>query len=189
MEKPAKTFPTLGCCGLDCGLCPRYYTVGSSRCPGCAGPDFFEKHPSCGYITCCVKKHGLEACGQCEAFPCSRFETWLEDCAEHDSFVTHRQVATNLDFIRTQGLEGFLGQQAKRIDLLQKMIEAFDDGRSRSLYCIAATVLPIPELEAVVSTAAEKAASADVKVRAKALKASLEEVGERKGVELKLRKK
>ena len=58
---PIKKYPTIGVCGLDCGLCPRYYTIGPSRCPGCAGPDFFNKHPSCSFITCCVKKIGNKA--------------------------------------------------------------------------------------------------------------------------------
>jgi len=25
MNRPVKTYPTIGACGLDCGLCPRYY--------------------------------------------------------------------------------------------------------------------------------------------------------------------
>jgi hypothetical protein len=37
-EYHIKKYPTIGVCGLDCGLCPRYYTIGPSRCPGCAGP-------------------------------------------------------------------------------------------------------------------------------------------------------
>ncbi len=57
---PTRKYSTIGVCGLDCGLCPRYYTVGTSRCPGCCGPDFFNKHPSCSFITCCVKKKDLE---------------------------------------------------------------------------------------------------------------------------------
>src|SRR5512136_3302859 len=97
-EHPVKTFPTIGCCGIDCGLCPRYYTTGSSRCPGCAGPDFFEKHPSCGHITCCVKTRKLEVCSQCDEFPCSRFESW----ADGDSFVTHQKTLFNLDSIRRE---------------------------------------------------------------------------------------
>ena len=83
-ERPVKAHPTLGCCGLDCGLCPRYYTVGASRCPGCCGPGFFEKHPSCGYITCCVKRKNLEVCSQCDEFPCSRFAPWLFTITEED---------------------------------------------------------------------------------------------------------
>ena len=70
-----KTYPTIGCCGLDCGLCPRFYTVGHSRCPGCAGPDFFNKHPSCSFITCCVKKKNLEVCAECSEFPCPKFKS------------------------------------------------------------------------------------------------------------------
>lgn len=38
-----KKIYTLGCCGLDCGLCPRFYTEGSSRCPGCCGENFEKK--------------------------------------------------------------------------------------------------------------------------------------------------
>ncbi|HNR04634.1 MAG TPA: DUF3795 domain-containing protein, partial [Bacillota bacterium] len=47
-----KKIHTLGCCGLDCGLCPRFFTEGASRCPGCCGVDFENKHPSCSFITC-----------------------------------------------------------------------------------------------------------------------------------------
>ncbi len=124
-EHPVKTFPTIGCCGIDCGLCPRYHTAGSSRCPGCAGPDFFEKHPSCGYVTCCVKKKELEVCAQCDEFPCSKFESWLDNVEGYDSFATHQKHSSKLEFIRTHGLERFLEQQTKRIGLLQTMLDEF----------------------------------------------------------------
>jgi len=146
-ERPVKTYPTLGCCGLDCGLCPRYYTVGTSRCPGCSGPGFFDKHPSCGYITCCVKKKGLEVCAQCDEFPCSRFASRSVSAGEYDSVLTYKKVRPNLESIRVYGLEPFIERQRKRIRLLEKMLEGFDDGRSRSFYCIAATLLPIEALE------------------------------------------
>ena len=54
-----KQFFTVGCCGLDCGLCPRFYTQGSSRCPGC--------------------------CGECSDFPCPKFD---RETGAVDSFVT-----------------------------------------------------------------------------------------------------
>ena len=63
-----KQYSTIGCCGIDCGLCPRFYTQGSSACPGCGGKDFAEKHPSCGYLTCCSVKRNLEVCAQCNEF-------------------------------------------------------------------------------------------------------------------------
>jgi hypothetical protein len=106
-NKTLKKYPTLGCCGLDCGLCPRYYTVGSSRCPGCCGPDFYSKNPGCGFITCCVKKNNLEVCGECYDYPCQRFNDWLKNNA-YDSFLTHKKIGTNQDFIKKHSLEVFI---------------------------------------------------------------------------------
>ena len=193
-EQPVKTFPTIGCCGLDCGLCTRYYTEGASRCPGCAGPDFFDKMPSCGYISCCVKKRGLEVCAQCEEFPCSRFDHWLDSCAEYDSFVTHGRVKVNLDFVRAHGLDEFIQQQRKRIGLLERMLRDFNDGRSRSFYCIATTLLPIADLETSLAKAqkevmASKIGPDDTKSKAKILKGFLNVCAAGSGIELKLRKR
>ena len=30
-----REYPLFSACGLNCGLCPRFYTDGESRCPGC----------------------------------------------------------------------------------------------------------------------------------------------------------
>jgi hypothetical protein len=193
-EQPVKTYPTLGCCGLDCGLCPRYYTVGASRCPGCVGPDFFNKHPSCGYITCCVKKKGLEVCAQCDEFPCPKFASWLGKWELGDSFLTYQKIKPNLYFIKEQGLNKFLNQQKKRIKLLARMLQDFDDGRSKSFHCIAATLLPVVELESLLGEAgrklkAGKAESGDNKTRAEILRELLNDFAAKGGVELKLRHK
>jgi len=194
VERPVKKYPILGCCGLDCGLCPRYYTVGSSRCPGCAGPDFFGKHPSCGHITCCVKKKRREVCAQCDEFPCSKFAFWLDKLTLEDSFLTHQKIKSNLYFIKEQGLERFLEQQNKRIKLLERMLRDFDDGRSRSFYCIATALLPVTELEALLGEAERKikmdgVKSDDTKSKAKILKELLNGFAAKGGVELKLRRK
>ena len=193
-ERPIKNYPTIGCCGLDCGLCPRYYTIGSSKCPGCCGPDFFNKHPSCSYITCCVKKKRLEVCAQCSEFPCSKFESWLENGGEYDSFLTHKKAKPNLDFIRTYGLERFIKQQRKRIKLLEKMLKNFDDGRSKSFYCIATTLLPTTDLETSLEKTeqrlkADKIDLDDARIKSKILKEFLNESASRNKVELRLRKK
>jgi hypothetical protein len=148
-DRLEKKYPTLGVCGLDCGLCPRYYTQGLSRCPGCAGPGFFDKHPSCGFITCCVKKKGLEVCAECSDFPCDRFKTEAEyqQVKESSSYPSYRVVMWNLDTIKKDGLAGFVDQQKKRIRLLEKMIADFDDGRSRSFFCKAVCLRDLTSLE------------------------------------------
>jgi hypothetical protein len=186
---PTKASPTLGCCGIDCGLCPRYHTVGSSRCPGCAGPGFFEKHPSCGTLSCCAGRKHLEACSQCDEFPCPRVDSWKVA----DSFVTHRRCRSNLESVKADGLKAFLGQQRKRIRLLERMLAEFDDGRSKSFYCLAAALLPIEALEVSLRGASkraggEKDASA-LKARAAVLRGLLTEHAAKDGVELRLRSK
>lgn len=181
---PIKTYPTVGCCGIDCGLCPRYYTVGSSRCPGCCGPDFHSQHPSCPIVTCCVVKKDLEVCAQCDEFPCPRFEGW--DVS--DSFVTHKKSISNLDFIKEQGIEEFMKWQKKRIALLETMLKHFDVGKSKGLYCISATLLPITDLEESLEKAA-RTEFGDIKAKAKSLKTFLNDLAVREGIELRLRNK
>ena len=131
MSNLEKKYPMIGCCGIDCGLCPRYFTEGKSRCPGCLGPKFLEiMGQTCSFITCCVKNNNLETCGECKDFPCSKFNSiWFGEDS-YDSFVTHKKAVPNLTFIKNKGFEKFTKQQEKRIKILKEMINNFNDGRS-----------------------------------------------------------
>lgn len=192
---PQKRYPTIACCGLDCGLCPRYYTEGPSKCPGCAGPAFFEKHPSCGKITCCVTKRGLEVCGECDEFPCAaKYGSWMSDGVQYDSFVTYQRVPDNMEFIKEQGVDRYVELQKTRIDLLETMLKSYNDGRSKSFYCIAATLLPTEDIEAALVETKRRIETdhippEDHKTRAKILKTLLKGIAMKQGIELKLRKK
>ncbi len=170
-----KRYPTLGCCGIDCGLCPRFTTAGASRCPGCGGEGFSLAHPSCSFLTCCAKRRGLEACAQCGEYPCAKFDR--ED-GSRDSFVTHRRVLPNGQAIRENGLDAFLLQQRERMDFLKKALETYNDGRSKNLFCLAAALLSLEGLRAAMEDAQN---GADLKERL-VLQAKAE------GEELKLRK-
>jgi len=196
MNIPVKIYPTIGVCGLDCGLCPRYYTVGTSRCPGCCGSDFFNKHPSCSFITCCVKKKNLEVCAECSDFPCSKFKSDEEylQLKESSSYPSYKKVIPNLNFIKEHGIEEFIKQQKKRIKLLETMIRNFDDGRSRSFFCKAAALLNLPILENSLDAASKKikadnTESNDIKAKAKILKSILNEIALKEGVELVKKKR
>ena len=191
MNTPTKTYPTIACCGLDCGLCPRYYTVGPSRCPGCAGPNFFNKHPSCSFITCCVKKKGLEVCAECSEFPCPKFKSNEEyqQLQESSSYPSCKKVIPNLNFIKKYGIKKFIEQQRSRIKLLETMIKNFDDGRSRSFFCKAAILLDLTNLTSSLDKATQKIKThnikqKDIKNKAKILKVTLNEIALKEGVEL-----
>ena len=185
-----KVIPIIGCCGLDCGLCPRYYTEGKSKCDGC-GSEYSYAAVGCKISRCCVNEKEFETCAECMDFPCSRFRGAWE---EFDSFLTHRRMRSNLTYIREKGVENYVHRLEKRMKLLGKMLEEFNDGRSKSYYCIATTLLPITDLETSLTKAeqkieAEKIELDDFKTKAKILKDFLNKFAEKKGVELKLRKK
>ncbi len=187
----SKQYPTIACCGLDCGMCPSYHSSGPSRCPGCAGPDFASKHPSCGVITCCVKKHHLEVCGQCPEFPCDKFTKRLD--SPTDSVLTYQKIRHNMTFIKEQGLPKFLEQQQKRIAFLERMLSEYNDGRSKSMYCIAATLLPLEKLAAGLSDAEKQIrdngiSPSDLKGKSQVLHDILNAIASQEGIELKLRK-
>jgi len=165
--------------------------VGPSRCPGCCGPEFFSKHPSCSFITCCVKKKNLEVCAECSDFPCSKLKSDEEyqQVKESSSYPSHKKVMPNLNFIKEHGIENFAVQQKKRIKLLETMIANFNDGRSRSFYCKSAALLDLATLENSLDKAIQKIKTDnikpnDTKTKAKILKGILGGVALKEGVEL-----
>jgi hypothetical protein len=191
MNEYVRIYPTIGVCGLDCGLCPRYYTAGASRCPGCCGPEFSSKHPLCSFITCCVKKKNLEVCAQCSDLPCSKFKSDEEyqQLKESSSYPSYKKVMPNLNFMKKHGIEKFAGQQKRRIELLEAMIANFDDGRSRSFYCKSAALLDLITLENSLAVAMQNVKTDnvkpdDTKAKARILKGILSEIALNKGVEL-----
>jgi hypothetical protein len=182
----AKKYPTIGCCGIGCGLCPRYHTDGKSKCPGCVGKDFFEKHPSCPVITCCIKKKQLETCADCSDSPCIKINNW--DSA--DSFVSHKNSLKNLQYIKKNGLPSFVSQQNERIELLDKFIKKYDDGKSKKFFCLALTLLPIKDIRiALKEIDPHENKAKDKKSLAKLLKDILQQKADIDGIELVYRNK
>jgi hypothetical protein len=181
-----KKYYTIGSCGIDCGLCPRFHTKGDSACPGCGGLNFKEKHPSCGFLTCCAIKKQLEVCSDCIDYPCNRFDS---EGKGYDSFVTHKKVFTNLDMIKSIGIERFIDQQKIRIDILNNFIANYDDGRSKSFFCISCALLPLDKLQDTQRLINSLSDTINIKEKNKRLKESLQLIADNSHIELKLNNK
>jgi len=184
-----KKFPSIACCGIDCGLCPTYYTNGPSKCPGCGGPNFSSKHPSCSILTCAVKRNGFETCADCKQYPCERLKPWDKT----DSFVTHKVCLQNLNEIKQNGLEKFIGQQNIRMKTLEILLNSFNDGRSKSFFCIAAALLPIDDLNESIKDTEKKIEEENInpddnRSKSRIIKEMLNQYAKNKNIELKLRK-
>ncbi len=190
-ENALKRYPTIGVCGLDCGLCPRFYTAGTSRCPGCGGPDFSAKHPSCSFITCCVKKKGLEVCAECSDFPCSKFksEEQYRQLKGSASYPSCKKLMPNQKFIKERGIVRFIQQQKARMSMLETMLTEYDDGRSKSFFCKAAVLLDVENLGGCLEKAGqkvrmEKVNQSNVRRRAQILKEILVEIALQESVDM-----
>ena len=68
------------------------------------------------------------------------------------------------------------------------MLQNYNEGRSKSYYCIAATVLQIEELNAALIQAKRDSSKLDIRDKSKVLHSILDETAKRKHYLLKLRK-
>jgi len=177
-----------GCCGLYCGLCPRFQSTAPSRCLGC---QLGEQHNYCSVWRCCVKKNGFHTCAECSEFPCERLMKVIG--VGVDSFISHRPAIPNLERIRQAGEATHLAEQRERRLLLEDFLARYNEGRSMSFYCTACTLLPVHllhqalgEIEDALSRG--QVPGADIKAKAKTMRSLLQELARQTGVDLTLRK-
>ncbi|MBQ3558116.1 MAG: DUF3795 domain-containing protein [Agathobacter sp.] len=80
-------------CGFYCGTCPTYI---NGNCNGC-----IEEHMEGDCFTRdCVIEKGLDACGQCEKFPCDTIITKPHTTVLDSEWLKwKRQSDTNRDYI------------------------------------------------------------------------------------------
>lgn len=180
-------YTEVGVCGLSCRLCPMYQANTKNRCAGCKSSA--RMTVGCPFITCAVKKRGVEFCWQCtESSTCEKWKKHRAASKQHDSFKCYQKLEEDLLFISERGVEEFKKQQKTREHLLAEMLRGYNDGRSKSYYCIAATVLKINELQEVLSRAKEQTRNMELKQKAKVLHSLLDGIASKNGYLLKLRK-
>ena len=181
------SYVEIGVCGLSCRLCPAYYRETKSKCEGCKSE--YRMGAACPFHNCGVKKKGIEFCGFCYENPaCARWGKFREMGKQHDSIVCYQKLEDNIAFIQKNGVEEFEKQQKTREKLVRSMLSEFNDGRSKTFYCIAATILEVGELENVLEEAREKSMGFDLKAKSEIMHSLLNKIAENRNYLLKLRK-
>jgi hypothetical protein len=143
----------------------------------------------CAFITCAVKKKGIEFCWDCEEGErCERWKKHREFGKKHDSFKCYQKLEDDVAFVQKNGIKEFERLQKEREKLLRDMLQNFNEGRSKSYYCAAATVLEIADLREALVNARNDSAGLEIKGKAATLHSILEEIAERRSYSLKLRK-
>jgi hypothetical protein len=180
-------YPEIGVCGLSCRLCPIYHSKSESRCAGCKSQGRVKV--GCPFITCAVKKRGIEFCWQCpDHGNCEKWGKHRNWGLSHDCFVFYQRLESNIAFVERRGVSAFMEDQKERERLLTAMLAEFNEGRSKSFYCIVATVMEIQEIAQAIVQARDESAGKDIKNRSKALHMILGKTAEQRKYNLKLRK-
>ena len=181
MKDFSRTNLNFSLCGLNCGLCPMKL---GGYCPGCGGG---TGNQTCAIARCSLKHDHVEYCFLCSEYPCSRFS----NIDPYDSFITHQGQVRDMECAREIGMEAYNIQLTKRIQILKKLISEYDDGRSKTFYCLALNLLPLPDIEILLERTIHESAFTDLPVKEKCrqITAQFKELAQQQGILLKLRKK
>lgn len=168
-------------CGLNCGLCPMHL---NKYCPGCGGG---EGNQSCKIAKCSLEHNGVEYCFQCSKYPCEKY-SHIDD---FDSFITHRNRRADLKKAKEIGIEAYNAEQLEKIKILDILLSGFNDGRKKTLFCTAVTLLDLQELWEVLRQIENRSDLETLTLKEKSAFAAelLKAAAAKNNIELKLRKK
>ena len=180
-------FTLAGPCGIFCGLCTKYQSKAPSRCLGCR---IGEQHSWCSIYRCCVTKRGFTSCIECEEYPCERYarRSWGTD-------QMSRAAQDSLNAIKKTGMEAWLKEQRERQLAVEELLNNYNDGRSMSFYCLTCTLMPVDLINQAIGEIKQRLAAdnqidtSDIKARAKALRAIIQSIASKSGIDLKPKSK
>lgn len=179
--EPMKGFerkdPYLSLCGLNCKLCSMEL---GGYCGGCG-----FGNQSCPIARCSMERNGVEHCVQCSEYPCQRYES----IDMHDSFITHLHQKRDLEKLRQMGSEHYAAEQMKKRDILDHLLARYNDGRKKTLFCLAVNLLELDDLKMILKEADRGAEEWSDKERAVYVANLLQKCADKSGIALKLRKK
>ncbi len=107
-------------------------------CPGCGGG---EVNQSCKIARCSMEHGGVEYCFQCEKY---------EHIEDFDSFITTRHQKADLTKARQIGIDAYNTEQAEKAKILDILLSGYNDGRKKTLFCVAVNLLELQALRNVI---------------------------------------
>jgi hypothetical protein len=177
----------IAACGLSCVICPGYVMTTKSRCPGCK-TDWRLGGP-CSILYCIAKKDDIEFCWQCpDCETCEKWNRHREYSRQYDSFISYYALEDNVAYQREHGAKAFEKRQAEKAKLLHELLDEFNEGRSKSYFCVAATMLEADELKSALKKGRLESTGLEIKPKAKLMHTILDGIAEEQGITLKLRK-
>ena len=147
----------LSLCGLNCGLCG-YRLQGS--CGGC-----FKDSPCaavCTMAPCSVRHGGLQYCFECPEYPCDKYDGF----DSYDTLILHRNQRKDMLKAKEIGIEAYHDEQRRKMELLNKLLDHYDDGSRRVFCCFAVNLLEVRDTERILEQLESETAGLSVRERA-----------------------
>lgn len=89
----------------------------------------------------------------CADFPCTR----LGLDSEYDAVVTRQNQRADMERAAVLGMETYAEEQREKAEILRALLENYNDGRRKTLFCVAVNLLPLPALHGVLETLRQSA--------------------------------
>ncbi len=179
MKDYRRSYPLFSLCGLNCGLCTMYL---DQYCPGCGGG---AGNQPCAIIRCSRQHNGIEYCYLCDEYPCEKYD----GIDAFDSFITHRNQLKDIEKVKKIGLDAYKSELSEKMELLKYLLENYNDGRRKSLYCIAVNLLSLEDLRTVMNEITAGTKSEDIKEKASHAANMFQTMAQKRNIVLKLNKK
>lgn len=126
----------------------------------------------------------MEYCCECPQYPCEKYEK----IGEYDSFITARRQKADMEKLRDIGAERYNAEQGEKVQLLEYLLSSCNDGRRKTLFCLAVNLLELSDVQSVV----DQLMASDlptVKERAVYAASLFQKAADEKGISLKLNRK
>ena len=164
-------------------------------CPGCGGG---EGNQSCAIFRCGWEHGCPEYCFQCGEYPCEKYDSVME----YDSFLPHRNMRRDMERAKSGGMEAYQAELEEKAEILQELLDNYNDGRRKTFYMLAVYLLELQDLrnamEQIVretsgggkqETAKETVQEITLKEKVAAAVGCFQTIAQETGIVLKLNKK
>ena len=130
---------------------------------------------------------GVEYCFQCSQYPCEKYDH-IDD---FDSFITTRRQKADLEKARQMGVEAYNIEQVEKARILDVLLSSYNDGRKKTLFCLAVNLLELQELQAVLRKIECRSDEEALTIKEKSafVASLLQDTASRRKIDLKLHKK
>ncbi len=104
---------------------------------------------TCPIAPCSVRHGNVQYCFQCPEYPCRRYD----GIDAHDSLISHRNQKKDMLKAKEMGIEAYLKEQRAKKEILNRLLDHYDDGSKDVFFCLAVNMLDVDDLTEVLSIA------------------------------------